>query len=118
MSGLELAVGCGTSIILLITVIVLIKRSFGVTLAGTDATGILPSMWIAYHRPELRELFLEVTEPTIDNLRTMGMVEMQLADEKVPSALGSNISQWEHHPVSSSEPEEVVLNIPCLQSEM
>lgn len=109
MSGLQLAVGFGTSIILLVTVIVMMKCSFSVTHTGVDATGILPSMWIAYNRPQLRERFLQVTEPTIDNLRTMGMVEMRLADERVPSSSGSR-SQWEHHLVPSSEPEEAVFD--------
>jgi hypothetical protein len=59
-------------------------------------------MWIAYNRPELRDLFLQVVEPTTDNLRAMGMVEMQLADEKFPSATESKTSGG-YHSVSSSE---------------
>jgi hypothetical protein len=45
---------------------------------------MLHTIWMAYKRPELRDLFLQVVEPTTDNLRTMGMVQMQLADERPP----------------------------------
>jgi hypothetical protein len=58
-------------------------------------------MWMAYTRPQLQDLFLQVVDPTTDNLRTMGMIELQLADEQFPSTSGSNQSGY--HPVSLSE---------------
>lgn len=85
MLDVQLAVGFGASIILLIMVYVLMRRFPGVTRSGVDATGILPSMWLAYKRPQLQSLFLQVIEPTADNLRTMGMIEVQLVDNRLPS---------------------------------
>jgi hypothetical protein len=58
-------------------------------------------MWMAYTHPQLQDRFLQVVEPTTDNLRTIGMVELQLADEQLPSTSGSNQSGY--HPVSLSE---------------
>ena len=78
----QLVAGFGASIILLVTAFILIRRLPGVAQAGVDGTGILPSMWMAYKRPELQDRFLEVAEPTTDNLREVGMVEIQLADER------------------------------------
>jgi len=88
----SLAVGCSTSVILLIVALVLIRRFSGVTKVGVDATGILQTMWMAYRRPQLQDRFLQVMEPTTDNLRTMGMVHMQLADERLPLISESTIS--------------------------
>jgi hypothetical protein len=48
--------------------------------AAVDNTGILQTMWIAYNHPELQADFLQVVEPTTDNLRSMGMFETQLAE--------------------------------------
>lgn len=74
----QLAVGFGTSIILLTMACIMMYRLPGVGPANIDASGILSCMWIAYWRPQLQDLFLRVVEPTTDNLRTMGMVEVQL----------------------------------------
>jgi hypothetical protein len=59
-------------------------------------------MWIAYRRPQLQDLFLQVMEPTTEALRAMGMFEMRLVDEEFPATTGSNISGG-HPSVSSSE---------------
>jgi hypothetical protein len=72
-----------------VVVLLLIRRLPRTDEAGIDNIGILPSMWMAYKHPQLQTLFLQVVEPTIDNLRTMGMVEMQLADETPPFISGS-----------------------------
>jgi hypothetical protein len=74
-----------TSLVLLIIAVALIRRFPDVADAQVHIAGILPSMWIAYRRPQLRGQFLQVTEPTIDNLRAMGMVKMKLAEEEPPS---------------------------------
>ena len=58
------------------------QRFPDVAVAGVGIAGILPNMWMAYRHPRLRGLFLQVTEPTIDNLRAMGMVTMKLAEEE------------------------------------
>jgi hypothetical protein len=58
-------------------------------------------MWMAYSRPQLQNRFVQVVEPTTDNLRTMGMIEVQLADERLPSISGSNRSGY--HSVSLDE---------------
>jgi hypothetical protein len=58
-------------------------------------------MWMAYSRPQLQDRLLQVVEPTTNNLRSIGMVELQLADEQLPSTSGSN--QNGYHPVSLSE---------------
>jgi hypothetical protein len=68
-----------TSIVLLIIACGLVRRFPGATKGGVDATGILSSMWIAYRCPELQDTFLQVVEPSTDNLRKMGMFEVQLA---------------------------------------
>jgi len=81
----QLAVGFGTSIILLTMACIMIYRLPGVRIASVDATGILSCMWIAYQRPQLQDLFFRVGEPTTENLRTMGMVEVQLAYDKLSS---------------------------------
>ena len=77
---IQLFIGFGTSIVMLVTVIFLIQRSYGDMHAGVDNTGILQTMWIAYNHPELQADFLQVVEPTTDNLRSMGMFETQLAE--------------------------------------
>jgi hypothetical protein len=72
---IQLAVGFGTSITLLILTIVMMLRFPGDYKAGIDAIGILPSMWMAYKHPQLESQFLEVQNPTTNNLRAMGLVE-------------------------------------------
>jgi hypothetical protein len=86
----QLIAGIGASTLLLIVACVLIQRFPGVKNVGFDATGILPSMWIAYQHPELQELFSQVVKPTTDNLRTMGMIKMQLGPDWLSSAVPSS----------------------------
>src|ERR1700734_1339099 len=83
--NIQLAIGFSTSVILLITAFILIRRRPTVSEVGVDATGILPIMWMAYRRPELQNIFLQVVEPTTYNLRKMGMVDVQLTDERLPT---------------------------------
>lgn len=85
---IQLAVGFGTSITLLILTIVMMLRFPGDYKAGIDAIGILPSMWMAYKRPQLESQFLEVENPTTNNLRAMGLVEIELADRQLPPISG------------------------------
>jgi len=97
----SLALGSGTSAILLVTIFVLLRRLPGGNEARVGSTGILHSMWLAYNRLQLQNQFLQVVEPTTNNLRTMGMVEVQLADEWPSSISGSNASVYcsVSHPV-------------------
>ena len=72
--------------------LVLIRRFSGIAKVGVDATGILQTMWMAYRRPQLQDRFLQVMEPTTENLRTIGMIHMQLVDEKLPLISESTVS--------------------------
>jgi len=91
---ISLAVGFSTSVILLITAFILIRRRPTVSEVGVNPTGILSIMWMAYRHPELQNKFLQVVEPTVYNLRKMGMVEVQLTDEK-PATPES--TDWGYH---------------------
>jgi hypothetical protein len=78
---IQLSVGFVTTFVLLITTVVLMQRFPDVAHTG-DTIGILPSMWMAYKNPQLQDQFLQVADPTVDNLRAMGMKEiLQLAEE-------------------------------------
>jgi hypothetical protein len=98
--GSQLAVGFGTSIVLLVTASILIRRSPAIAQTGVDATGILSSMWMAYKHPELQDLFVPIAEPTTDTLRRIGMVKMQLVDETHAPISGSTDGRY--HSVSST----------------
>ena len=98
--GFQLAVGFGASIILLVTASILIRRSPTIAQTGIGATGILPSMWIAYRHPELQDLFVQIAEPTTDALRSIGMVKMQLVDETYAPI--SESTDGRYHSVSSA----------------
>ena len=78
---LQLILGFVASLVLFVTTTVLIRHFPHAADAGVDLTGILPNMWMAYKHPQLQSLFLQVVEPTVDNLRAVGMVEMQLAED-------------------------------------
>jgi hypothetical protein len=88
-----------TSLVLFITMAVLTKHIVDVNPVKVDSTGILPNMWMAYRCPQLHSLFSQVVEPTTDNLRAMGMVEMKLAED----ALFISETSDESHLVSSNE---------------
>jgi len=94
----SLTLGFVTSLVLLITTAVLIKPFSDGSPVGVGTTGILPNMWMAYRHPQLRSLFLQVVEPTTDNLRAIGMVEMKLAED---ASISETLDKY--HLVSSNE---------------
>jgi hypothetical protein len=81
------------------------QRFPDVSKAGIDATGILPSMWMAYKCPQLQNQFLQVVDPTTNNLRKIGMVEMQLVDERPPLLVGSENNGYHSVSANSSQVE-------------
>ena len=77
---MQLTLGFVTSLVLLGTAAVLIRRLPYFANTAFDTSGVLRDMWMAYRHPHLRSRFLQVVEPTTDNLRAIGMVQMQLAE--------------------------------------
>ena len=84
MFGIQLAVGFGTSVVLLAVTFTLTRSLSDTVEAGVDATSV-PIMRMAYRHPQLQNIFLQVVKPTTGNLPTMGTVKMHLAHEKPPS---------------------------------
>lgn len=97
---IQLTVGFVTSLVLLFITAVLIRRFADLSPVGVDTTGMLPNMWMAYRRPRLRSLFLQVAKPQTDNLRAIGTVKTKLAEE---GTLFVSETLEDHHLVPSRE---------------
>ncbi|EIW83815.1 hypothetical protein CONPUDRAFT_150871 [Coniophora puteana RWD-64-598 SS2] len=54
---------------------------FSTPTSAVDSTGILEILWLSDRLPPLREGVRNVSEPTTDNLRAAGMVDVCIADE-------------------------------------
>jgi hypothetical protein len=78
----QLALGFGASVALLILATVL-SHSRGSQETSVDTIGVLQLMWLIKDRPELLRHLSEVEEPTVDNLREAGRVEVRLAGDAV-----------------------------------
>ncbi|KII84282.1 hypothetical protein PLICRDRAFT_32355 [Plicaturopsis crispa FD-325 SS-3] len=77
---LNLAVGLGTSAVLLALAVLLVRAPDGYD-AAINTVGVLQLLWLVNGRPSLREQVSQVDEPTIDNLRAAGMFEVRVASE-------------------------------------
>jgi len=81
LNVLPIAVGLGTSIILLVLAIVLVGNLEGEAEA-VDSTGILQLVWLLRDRPDLLKLIGQVEKPSATELRAAGMFTVRMAGEE------------------------------------